>query len=255
MSAHTFFEVLAYAVGFRLYLWQRRRFGDAIGSETRWSIVAAAILGAAIGARVFYWLEDPRATIAHWNDLAYLFGGKTVIGALVGGTAAVEITKRWIGVTTRTGDLFAVPIAAGIAIGRIGCFLAGLPDRTYGVPTSLPWAVDFGDGIPRHPTQLYESMAMAIVAAGLAWWQRRPHAEGDLYRAVIVAYLALRLGVDALKPGPRLALGLTALQWTALAGLLAYAHDVRRWLAAWHERRAPDTPDTSGTSDTTRRSH
>ena len=46
LSAHAIFEVLAYAVGFRLYLWQRRRFGDAIGSETRWSIVAAAILGA-----------------------------------------------------------------------------------------------------------------------------------------------------------------------------------------------------------------
>lgn len=241
LSAHAIFEVLAYAVGFRLYLWQRRRFGDAIGSETRWSIVAAAILGAAIGSRVLYWFEDPRATLAHWNDPAYLLGGKTLVGALLGGTMAVEITKRWIGVTTRTGDLFAVPIAVGIAIGRIGCFLAGLPDRTYGVPTSLPWAVDFGDRVPRHPTQLYESLAMAIVAIGLARWQRRPHAEGDLFRALIVAYLALRVGLDAIKPEVRLAFGLSALQGAALAGLAVYAHDVRRWLAAWHEQRSPNT--------------
>ena len=64
--------------------------------------------------------------------------------------------KRYIGLRTSTGDLYAIPLALGIAIGRIGCFLTGLSDNTYGVPSNLPWAVDFGDGIPRHPTQLYE---------------------------------------------------------------------------------------------------
>ena len=38
-------------------------------------------------------------------------------------------------------------------------------DFTYGTPTSLPWAHDFGDGVPRHPVQLYESAAMAAFAA------------------------------------------------------------------------------------------
>jgi phosphatidylglycerol:prolipoprotein diacylglycerol transferase len=68
----------------------------------------------------------------------------------------VEIVKRSIGLRTSTGDLYAIPLAIGIAIGRIGCFLTGLSDNTYGNPTSLPWAINFGDGIPRHPTQLYE---------------------------------------------------------------------------------------------------
>ena len=49
-----------------------------------------------------------------------------------------------------------MPILIGIVIGRIGCLLAGLQDVTYGNPTSLPWGVDFGDGIPRHPTQFYD---------------------------------------------------------------------------------------------------
>ncbi len=48
--------------------------------------------------------------------------------------------KRIAGIRSRTGDLFAVPLCVGIAIGRIGCFLAGLADDTYGKPTSLPWA-------------------------------------------------------------------------------------------------------------------
>jgi hypothetical protein len=64
--------------------------------------------------------------------------------------------KRYIGLRQSTGDLYAIPLALGIAIGRIGCFLTGLSDNTYGTPTNLPWAINFGDGIPRHPTQLYE---------------------------------------------------------------------------------------------------
>lgn len=49
-----------------------------------------------------------------------------------------------------------------MAVGRLGCFFAGLPDYTYGVPTDLPWGVNFGDGVPRHPVQLYESAAMLL---------------------------------------------------------------------------------------------
>jgi hypothetical protein len=87
---------------------------------------------------------------------AYLVGGKTIVGALVFGLTSVELTKRYIGLRDSTGDLYAIPLALGIAIGRIGCFLTGLSDNTYGTPTRLPWAINFGDGIPRHPTQLYE---------------------------------------------------------------------------------------------------
>jgi prolipoprotein diacylglyceryltransferase len=83
-------------------------------------------------------------------------GGKTIVGALVFGLVSVELMKRYIGVHQSTGDLYAIPLALGIAIGRIGCFLTGLSDNTYGTPTTLPWAINFGDGVPRHPTQLYE---------------------------------------------------------------------------------------------------
>jgi prolipoprotein diacylglyceryltransferase len=118
--------------------------------------VAASVAGAALGSKLLYWLEDPRATLQNLHNPAYLVGGKTIIGTLIGGLIAVELMKRYIGLRTSTGDLYAVPLAAGIAVGRIGCFLTGLSDNTYGTPTTLPWAVDFGDGIPRHPTQLYE---------------------------------------------------------------------------------------------------
>jgi len=93
-------------------------------------------------------------------------GGKTIVGALIFGLISVELMKRYIGVRQSTGDLYAIPLALGIAIGRIGCFLTGLDDNTYGTPTTLPWAINFGDGIPRHPTQLYEiAFLVALIPA------------------------------------------------------------------------------------------
>ena len=119
-------------------------------------MVAAAVAGGALGAKILFWLEDPQLTAHSLDNPAYLVGGKTIVGALVFGLISVELSKRYIGLGDSTGDLYAIPLALGIAIGRIGCFLTGLSDNTYGTPTHLPWAVNFGDGIPRHPTQLYE---------------------------------------------------------------------------------------------------
>ena len=87
---------------------------------------------------------------SHLRDPAYLMGGKTMVGALVFGLVFVEVIKRYVSIKQSTGDLYAIPLAFGIAIGRIGCFLTGLADNTYGVATGLPWGVDFGDGIRRH---------------------------------------------------------------------------------------------------------
>lgn len=119
-------------------------------------MVAAAVAGGAIGSKLLFWLEDPQLTAHSLHNPAYLVGGKTIVGGLVFGLISVELTKRYIGLRDSTGDLYALPLALGVAIGRIGCFLTGLSDNTYGTPTNLPWAVNFGDGIPRHPTQLYE---------------------------------------------------------------------------------------------------
>jgi phosphatidylglycerol---prolipoprotein diacylglyceryl transferase len=232
LQLHWLFETIAYVVGFRLYLWQRRRRGDVIGDGPRWSIVAAAIAGAAIGSKLLYWLEDPALTLQHANDLMFLMAGKTVVGGLVGGLIAVEATKKLvIGVRESTGDLFAVPLALGIAIGRIGCFLAGLQDHTYGLPTSLPWGVDFGDGIARHPTQLYEAAFLAWLAWYLARASQRPHVNGDLFKLFMVSYLGLRLAIDFIKPGLAFA-GLTSIQWVCLLTLLHYRREIARWVTS-----------------------
>jgi len=217
---HQFFEALAYVTGFRLHLWLRTRAGDALTDERRMSLVAAAAVGAALGSKLMYWASDPVVIWQSRGDAAVFLGGKSIVGGLAGGLIAVEWVKRWLGIRRPTGDLFALPLAVGMMIGRIGCFLTGLSDHTYGLPTSLPWGVDFGDGIARHPTQLYEIAWLALLAAWIQRRARRPHRDGELFMLFMTGYMAFRLLVEWIKPGVPLA-GLTAIQWGALA-LLAY---------------------------------
>ena len=119
-----------------------------------------------------------------------------------------------------------LPLAVAIAIGRIGCFVDGLTDRTFGLPTDLPWAVDFGDGIARHPTQLYEIAAVLILALVVLRPVPAVLPSGARFRAFILGYLAWRLAVDFLKPREPLLWQLDAIQWACLLVLLAQWREV-----------------------------
>jgi prolipoprotein diacylglyceryltransferase len=233
---HPLFEALAYAAGYALYKWLRTREGDALSDERRWLIIAATALGALAGSRILGLLEQAPRIGFHWRSLL-LPGGKTIVGGLLGGWLAVETAKPLLGIRSRTGDLFAIPLCIGIAIGRVGCFLAGLADDTYGKPTSLPWAVDFGDGIPRHPTQLYENVFLMLLAAVLWRLSRRPHANGALFRVFMGSYLTWRLLIDFIKPQPLVG-GMDVIQWACVAGLIAVAVGAVPARRRWRENHA-----------------
>lgn len=230
---HPVFEVLGYLLGAWCYLRLRERGGDHLPDAARSSVLAAAAVGAAVGSKLMYWLADPGLTVEHWLDPVHLMGGKSIVGGLAGGLIAVEWVKRRIGVTWATGDLFAVPLAIGIAVGRIGCFLSGLEDETYGLPAALPWGVDLGDGLSRHPVQLYEIACLLLLVPVLLWLMRRPHPEGAVFKAFMVAYFGFRFLLEFLKPGVHFA-GLNPIQWVCL-GVLAYYGSLavrqRRWQA------------------------
>ncbi len=220
-ALHPLFETLGYAGGYAVYRRMREERGDFLSDERRWVLIAATALGALVGSRVLGLLEEAPARGLRWEDFL-LPGGKTIVGGLLGGWIAVEIAKRVMGVRERTGDLFAVPLCVGVAIGRIGCFLAGLADDTYGKATALPWGVDFGDGVRRHPTQLYEVVFLAVLAWLLLRMGRRPHRNGAVFRLFLSAYLGWRLVIDFLKPQP-LVHGLNVIQWACVAALMALA--------------------------------
>jgi prolipoprotein diacylglyceryltransferase len=227
---HLFFETLAYVVAFRVYLLLRRRKGDKVADADRWWVIAAAAVGAVVGSKLLYWLEDPAATIRHLSHPQFLLGGKTIVGALIAALFSVEAMKGYLGISRRTGDLFALPLCIGIAIGRVGCFLTGPEDHTTGVATSLSWGVNFGDGVARHPTQLYEIAFVLLLAMLIAFVSRRPHRQGDLFKVFMIGYFTFRLCVDFLKPDVRVLAGLSSIQWACVLMLLYYAPDVLRWI-------------------------
>jgi prolipoprotein diacylglyceryltransferase len=153
ISSHLVFETLAFFIGYRYYVLLRSKQKDSIVDENRLWIIIGAAAGAFIFSRFVGIMENPSLIKENW---LLALGNKSIIGGLLGGLIGVEVVKRWIGEHRSSGDLFTLPLIMSIGIGRIGCFLAGLTDNTYGVETSLPWGIDLGDGIHRHPTNLYE---------------------------------------------------------------------------------------------------
>jgi len=148
----------------------------------------------------------------------------SVAGALVGAITAVELWKWRNGVRGSTGGPFVIPLALGIIVGRWGCLLAGLADETYGLPTNVPWGVDLGDGIARHPVQLYESLSVAIFLA--IYWgalaRQRRWAVRYGFHAFVLAYAVQRFAWEFLKPYPPL-VGPFNLFHLLMMGLGAYA--------------------------------
>jgi prolipoprotein diacylglyceryltransferase len=241
IALHTVFEVLAYVVGFRLFLRERRRLALPALTDPDRSVAVGvgAIIGAALGAKVAFWIDDPLAAFVHFPDWRHLLEGKSIVGALLGGLIGVELAKHFAGIKESSGDAFVRPLAVGMMIGRVGCFLAGLPDHTYGNPTTLPWGVDFGDGIPRHPTQLYEIVFLALWLALLETRERvltessltksSLTGSGDRFRLFMTGYLLFRLLVDAIKPVPyAYAFGLSGIQLLCVAGLAYYLPQLPR---------------------------
>ena len=200
--------------------------GDLLEEDQRWLIIATAAIGALFGSRILGLMEQVFRLHITWRTFL-LPGGRTTVGGLLGAWIAVGLIKRLRGDRSRAGDLFAVPLCLGIAIGRIGCFLAGSADGTYGAATSLPWGVNFGDGIPRHPTQLYEILFLSALGFFLHRYNEKPHPEGAAFHIFLVAYLAWRLAIDFLKPQP-LIFGLNLIQWACIAGIVALVPDLVR---------------------------
>ncbi|NPU14090.1 diacylglyceryl transferase [Bradyrhizobium sp. 83012] len=195
---HAIFDVAAWlsaaAAGWWLTRGARVSFPKP---STEWPYVAALVFGAGLGAYLF-------GTLNLW--LSGMTGlARSVEGALAGGIVAVELYKWRHGIVLRTGARFALPLAVGIAVGRIGCYAAGLDDFTYGTPTALPWGHDFGDGVLRHPVQLYESLAMAAFAALyiIAVFRRSDSIIANGFYLALLVYGLQRFAWEFLKPyGP-----------------------------------------------------
>jgi len=219
-ALHILFDLLAWGsaglLAHLLYRWRLKETAARVAGGMGLGYAAALAAGAIGGAWAF----------GSWNTamMAVPHPSHSVAGALAGGIVGVELYKLARGIAGSTGAIWVGPLALGIAVGRVGCLLAGLPDETYGTPTALPWGVDLGDGIGRHPVQLYESLAMlAFLGVYLAALARR--ADWTRTRAFylfVLVYAAQRFAWEFLKPYPRL-IGPFDLFQLLAAVMIAYA--------------------------------
>ncbi len=226
---HYLFDALAYgasALIFRAQLRTSQRVHPALENRKYWWSLLAGGLGGA------YFFGTWNLSLAHSFQL-----GHSVAGAIAGGVLGAEAFKLATGARGSTGAVFVLPLSAGIAIGRWGCFFAGVEDRTFGVPGSLPWAVDFGDRISRHPVQAYESLGMAIFFfCALALRRHRPDfffRKG--FHLFVLFYAAQRFLWEFLKPYDTVFWNLNLFHLLCLA-LLAYA----AWMLLRPDARQPD---------------
>ncbi len=156
------FNALGYAVGGFLYWYEAKRRKLATDGMAR-----IVLIGAIAGVLLARLAER----LAEGGSYASMFdpsnGGRTILGGVIGGWIAVEITKRRMGIRTSTGPLWAVALPAGEFFGRIGCWFNGC---CFGKACTLPWAVHSHDAM-RHPTQFYLAASAAIIFA-IVWWKR-----------------------------------------------------------------------------------
>jgi len=194
---HTVFDLLAAsaALGMTLFVYRWRlgeagRKIDSAGPLYGVFLLAGAAIGGFGAGTLNLWLSGEAGI------------GRSIVGALAGAILAVEIFKRLRGISGSTGLIFVPAFATSVMVGRWGCFLSGLDDDTYGTPTGLPWGHDFGDGIARHPVQIYESLAMAafLVVALVLIGRRNAFFLRNGFYLLVMFYAAQRFGWEFLKP-------------------------------------------------------
>lgn len=157
------------------------------------------LIGAILGAHLPSVLNSSGIDSHHWIDF-FTKNGITITGALCGAWLSSELYRSLVNKKYSTGDDMVIALCVGISIGRIGCFIMGLNEQTYGLP--FKWGYDFGDGIKRHPTQLYDIVFLiifAIVYHKLLKKNLTPH-KGEGFNLFLACYLAWRFSIDFLKP-------------------------------------------------------
>lgn len=233
---------------------QQQLAEKGLNEQFAWDVVVAAVIGGILGAKLWYW-----ALQGGWDAL-FSRGGLVWYGGLIGGILSVWVVSRMKRVPLRyTLHLVAPGCAVGYALGRVGCFLV---QDDYGIPTGLPWAMKFPEGLPPttaqnlaawgvelpagtspfevlavHPTQLYE-VALMLFAFWILWRLRnRPHAAGWLFGVYMMLYSVERFVVEFIRAkDDRVLLDntFTVAQAASVAILLAGA------AMAWYYREPDD---------------
>lgn len=205
---YTLFVGMGIIIGLIYYLRDAdRRHAE---SEGVIEIVAAGIIFGYLGSKIPLILEG--------MSLVNILYGKSIVGALLGGMLGVVLIKRIKGIKTRMGNIIAPAIALGMSIGRFGCFFNGC---CYGKPAS--WGFDFGDGILRYPTQLFEVAFHLLAFLLLHQMKEKVKVPGILFKIYLLTYLTFRFFIEFIRVNKIVLWHMTVYQLLCIGGIILIA--------------------------------
>jgi phosphatidylglycerol:prolipoprotein diacylglycerol transferase len=215
MMTGSCFTLLGFVVGGLVWLAMARQ--RKLATEGMGWVLLAGLCGGVVGAKLTsWWLLYRDALLTQpWSILDPRTGGRALLGGVAGGWLAVEVVKWRLGIRRSTGDLFAVALPAGEAVGRIGCFVNGC---CHGCATAVPWAV-WQHGAWRHPVQLYSAIVAAVLALGLYMVRNRMAREGDLFWLYLGFYGVGRFMLELVRERNLVTGGLSLVQWVCLGAI------------------------------------
>lgn len=202
-----------------------------------WILQGITLFAALLGAKFAVLVGDGLWPLREFHDWGGLIAsGRSIVGALLFGFLAAEIAKPLLDYHLPPNDRFALILPFSLAIGRIGCLLAGC---CRGTPWDGPWAITYEDGIPRHPAPVYEmlfDLAFGLVALAI---YRRRLLHGRLFALFMLAYGVFRFASEFWRETAKAFGGLSAYQWMSLmlvvAGVASLVLRSRRPLPAFSD--------------------
>ena len=238
------------------YIMQKNVIKDGYDKLMAEDITFRAAIGGILGAKIYYLIENiPTGQAANnINGLIDIiagvftlsatrigfgiqnFGsGLVFLGGFIGGLISVTLYIRknnlnWY----QVADWVAPVLVLGHGIGRIGCFLVG---DDYGIPSDLPWACSFPNGlpptnIPVHPTQLYEMSAYFIIFLYLRFKGNRKKFNGELMFEYLFLAGLVRFLVEFIRLNPKYYLNLTGAQYISIVMIIIGSYKL------WEKRKS-----------------
>ena len=191
------FFVLGFVIAYFLLNHLAKKKEISLNKDDIADLILYIIVGIILGARIFYvfvynlpfYLSNPFEIIAVWHGGLSFHGG--LIGAVIAG---FYFCKRKKVDFYEIADILVIPVALGLALGRIGNFTNG---ELYGRITDVPWAVKFPDAEGfRHPSQIYAAFKNLLIFFTLWAIKDKTLPKGFMFWLFVVMYSALRFAVE-----------------------------------------------------------